>query len=140
MREISMNNEIENFFSSLSSILIAGIASYLISQFANFSVLAKLKKITKGKYLWLRSLITPAFSSLLDNAIFYLLAFYFLSSTLLEPNILIYSYIIDTYLSRLSFIFISPYMIYLAVWITNRNRNKGSISSHFSYQLKVLNS
>lgn len=134
------SQSIDTIFSPMPSILIAGIISYLISQFVDISVFAKLKKVTKGKYLWLRSLIAPALSSLLDNAIFYSLAFYFLSSKPLKLNILIYSYIIGTYLFRLSFIFISSHMMYLAVWIINRRRNKRSISSHFSYQLEVINS
>lgn len=113
------NESMKDIFLPLPNILIAGIVSYLISQYIDIYLFTKLKIKTKGKFLWLRAFFAPALSSLIDNIIFYSLAFYVLSSSPLEIPVLIYTYILGTYIFRLSLIFVSSYVLYVARWIVN---------------------
>lgn len=116
---LAQSDSIKTLFLPLPSILVASIISYLVSQYLDVTIFAALKKKTHNKYLWLRSFVSPAVSSLLDNILFYSIAFYFLSPKPLDLHILIYSYILGTYLFRLALIFISSYVIYLARWVVN---------------------
>lgn len=115
------NESMKDIFLPLPNILIAGIVSYLVSQYIDIYLFTRIKEKTKGKYLWLRAFFAPALSSFIDNVIFYTLAFYLLSSKPLELNVLIFTYILGTYIFRLCLIFISSYVLYLARWIVNSN-------------------
>ena len=51
----SMSPHIEAIFGLFIPILVASLSAYLISQYFDVWWFSKLKKITKGKYLWLRN-------------------------------------------------------------------------------------
>ena len=56
-------------------ILAASFAAYLIGEFANAFVLAKLKVATGGRWLWLRTIGSTVVGQGLDSAVFITLAF-----------------------------------------------------------------
>lgn len=56
-------------------ILAASFAAYLVGEFANAFVLAKLKVATGGRWLWLRTIGSTAVGQALDSAVFISLAF-----------------------------------------------------------------
>ncbi len=56
-------------------ILAASFAAYLVGEFANAYVLARLKIATKGRFLWLRTIGSTLVGQSLDSAIFITLAF-----------------------------------------------------------------
>ncbi|MGH7314023.1 MAG: queuosine precursor transporter [Candidatus Rokuibacteriota bacterium] len=56
-------------------ILAASFAAYLIGEFANAFVLAKLKVATGGRWLWLRTIGSTVVGQALDSAVFITLAF-----------------------------------------------------------------
>lgn len=56
-------------------IVIASLVAYLVGEFMNSFVLAKLKIITKGKQLWLRLIGSTIVGELLDTTIFAFIAF-----------------------------------------------------------------
>ncbi len=66
---------LQQIFGFLPRITFASLAAYLVSQ--NFDVwfYNKLKKITKGKKLWIRNNLSTMLSQLMDNVIFTLIAF-----------------------------------------------------------------
>jgi uncharacterized integral membrane protein (TIGR00697 family) len=111
------NESMKDIFLPLPNILIAGIVSYLISQYIDIYLFTKLKEKTREKFLWVRAFFAPAISSLIDNTIFYSLAFYVLSSAPLKGSVLIYTYILGTYIFRLGLIFVSSYVLYVARWV-----------------------
>ena len=57
-------------------ILLASFVAYLIGEFANAFVLAKLKIATRGRWLWTRTIGSTVIGQALDSAVFVTLAFY----------------------------------------------------------------
>jgi queuosine precursor transporter len=56
-------------------LLLASFAAYLVGEFLNSFVLAKLKIATAGKYLWARTISSTLVGQLADSAIFIAIAF-----------------------------------------------------------------
>ncbi|HOR23235.1 queuosine precursor transporter [Candidatus Saccharibacteria bacterium] len=56
-------------------IVVASLLAFLVGQFVNSVILAKLKIITRGKLLWLRLIGSTVAGELLDTVIFTLVAF-----------------------------------------------------------------
>jgi hypothetical protein len=56
-------------------ILLASFVAYLVGEFANAFVLAKLKIVTEGRWLWLRTIGSTVVGQGLDSAVFVTLAF-----------------------------------------------------------------
>jgi len=54
---------------------VSSFLAYLVGEFANSFVLAKLKIITKGRWLWLRTIGSTLVGQGLDSLIFITLAF-----------------------------------------------------------------
>ena len=59
----------------LPRVVAASLVAYVIGEFVNSYVLAKLKLATKGKHLWTRTIGSTVAGQLVDSAIFYPLAF-----------------------------------------------------------------
>lgn len=56
-------------------ILVASFVAYLVGEFANAFVLARLKIATAGRWLWLRTIASTVVGQGLDSAVFVTLAF-----------------------------------------------------------------
>ena len=56
-------------------LLLASFAAYLVGEFLNAFILAKLKIATTGKLLWLRTIASTLVGQLADSAIFIVIAF-----------------------------------------------------------------
>ena len=56
-------------------LLVASFLAYLVGEFANAFVLAKMKIATKGRWLWLRTIGSTVVGQGLDSAVFITLAF-----------------------------------------------------------------
>jgi uncharacterized integral membrane protein (TIGR00697 family) len=67
---------LEIAFGNTWRIVIASMAAFWAGDFANSYVLAKMKILTKGRYLWTRTIGSTIVGEGLDSAIFYPLAFY----------------------------------------------------------------
>lgn len=57
------------------TLLVASFVAYLIGEFANSFILAKLKIATKGRWLWSRTIGSTIVGQGLDSAVFILIAF-----------------------------------------------------------------
>ena len=56
-------------------ILAASLVAYLVGEFANAYVLARLKVATEGRFLWLRTISSTVVGQSLDSTIFIVIAF-----------------------------------------------------------------
>jgi uncharacterized integral membrane protein (TIGR00697 family) len=56
-------------------LLAASFIAYLVGEFLNSFVLAKLKVVTSGRYLWLRTISSTLIGEFADSAVFITLAF-----------------------------------------------------------------
>lgn len=67
-------------------ILAASFVAYLVGEFLNSFVLAKMKIATRGRHLWMRTIGSTLVGQLVDSGIFILLTFYgTISSSALGP-------------------------------------------------------
>jgi uncharacterized integral membrane protein (TIGR00697 family) len=63
-------------FGSTWRIALASMAAYFCGEFANSYVLAKMKIVTAGRWLWTRTIGSTIVGEAVDSALFYPLAFY----------------------------------------------------------------
>ena len=63
-------------FGSTWRIVLASMCAYFCGEFANSYVLAKMKILTAGKWLWMRTIGSTIVGEAVDSALFYPLAFY----------------------------------------------------------------
>lgn len=57
-------------------LLVASLAAYLVGEFANAAVLSRMKLLTKGRFLWTRTIGSTLIGQGLDSAVFITAAFY----------------------------------------------------------------
>jgi len=74
----------EFVFGNSWRIVLASMAAFWAGEFANSFVLAKMKLLTGGKYLWTRTIGSTIVGQGLDSLIFYPLAFYGLAGWPIE--------------------------------------------------------
>ena len=65
----------ESVFGSTWRIVAASMIAFWAGEFVNSFVLAKMKILTQGKYLWSRTISSTFFGQAVDSAIFYPIAF-----------------------------------------------------------------
>jgi len=63
-------------FGSTWRIVLASMIAYFCGEFVNSFVLAKMKLMTRGRWLWTRTIGSTIFGEAVDSALFYPLAFY----------------------------------------------------------------
>ena len=59
-----------------SRIIIASVTAYFVGEFVNSFILAKMKILTKGKFLWTRTIGSTIFGEAFDTTIFMFIAFW----------------------------------------------------------------
>ena len=65
----------ESVFGQVPRIVLASIVAFWAGEFVNSFVLARMKIMTHGKYLWTRTIGSTVFGQAVDSVIFYPLAF-----------------------------------------------------------------
>lgn len=110
------NEEYKNIFSNSLRIVVASMFAFLISQYHDIWAFHFLKKLTAGKFLWLRNNISTFFSQLIDTTIFMFIAFYMVTP---EFNTLfIIQLIIPYWIFKLILAAIDTPFVYLGVkWL-----------------------
>ncbi len=68
--------ELEVIFGQTPRLAIASLIAYILGEFTNSYILAKMKILTQGKWLWTRVVGSTVLGEAMDTAIFYPLAFY----------------------------------------------------------------
>ena len=67
---------IQRLFTMSLRITAASAVMFFISNWCDVLLFAKIKELTKGKYLWLRNNVATILCNCLENFLFYFLAFY----------------------------------------------------------------
>lgn len=65
----------ESVFGSTWRIVAASVLAFWAGEFVNSFVMAKMKLLTQGRYLWTRTIGSTVFGQAIDSAIFYPVAF-----------------------------------------------------------------
>jgi len=92
-------------------IVAASILGYFVGEFANSLTLAKMKIVTKGKYLWTRTVGSTLIGQFFDTLIFILLAF-----TGILPNSVLVTLLISQYIVK---VVIEVLLTPVTYWVVN---------------------
>lgn len=94
-------------------IVLASLFAYFAGEFSNSFTLAKLKLITNGKYLWVRTIGSTLIGQVVDTALFILIAFLGV-----VPGSLIGTLIVSNYLFKCGVeILFTPVTYWLTGWL-----------------------
>ena len=101
-------------FTPMTSIFVASMIAYLISQYFDIWFFNYLKTISSNKLLWLRNNVSTALSSLIDNTIFSIFAWIILNPNPFPLSDVIMTFILGVYLLRVFIALLDTPFIYLA--------------------------
>ena len=124
MWALNTQNNLLGIFLPFPIFFIASMIAYLISQFFDVWFFEKISKITKKKFLWFRNNISTMLSSLIDNIIFSLLAWIILNPNPLDFNIVLFTFILGTYILRIFIALVDTPFVYIAKYIIPNNKNE----------------
>jgi len=91
-------------------ILVASFVAYLVGEFTNSYILAKLKIVTEGRHLWLRTIGSTLIGQGLDSIIFVVIAF---AGVL--PNEILIATMVTQWLVKSGYEVVATPLTYLAV-------------------------
>ena len=81
----NLQRDFDNILLQMPRISAGSICGYLIGAYSNSAVLSKMKLITQGRFLWMRTIGSTLVGELLDSAVFVAIAF----SGVYESSVLI---------------------------------------------------
>ena len=91
---VEQQQAVNLIFGQTPRIVLASLTAFWLGEFTNSFVLAKLKLITKGKFLWIRTITSTVFGEMIDSLVFYPIAFYGLWSNEQLISVMIGNYFI----------------------------------------------
>jgi uncharacterized integral membrane protein (TIGR00697 family) len=98
-------------FGQTPRIVLASLTAFWLGEFANSFVLAKLKLITDGKFLWVRTIGSTIFGEMIDSLVFYPIAFYGLWSNEQLISVMIGNYFLkvlwETFATPLTYVIVN---------------------------------
>ncbi len=103
-------------------LLAASLLAYALSSFADIFLFQWVSRITKGRWLWLRSNVAMMVSALLDNIIFSVFAWIILNPEPVTLVKLIFTYILGTYFARVLVSFLSTPVMYLSYYFLPKGK------------------
>ena len=113
-------------FTPMTSIFVASMIAYLISQYFDIWFFNYLKTISSNKLLWLRNNVSTAVSSLIDNTIFSIFAWIILNPNPFPISDVIMTFILGVYLLRVFIALLDTPFIYLAKYFIPKEKNSFS--------------
>lgn len=114
---LSHHDHMSALFRPAPAIFAAGMTAYLISQFHDIWLFHLVKRLTDGRWLWLRNNLSTAISALIDNIIFSILAWIVFAADPLSWNTVIFSFILGTYWLRLIVATMDTPIVYLSRFV-----------------------
>ena len=109
-------------------IVAASLVAYWAGEFANSITLSALKRVTKGRWLWTRTISSTVVGQGLDTAIFISLAF----AGSVPPGVLL-RLMVAQYLFKISYEIILTPLTYLAVRLIKRREGIDTFDDGVSY-------
>ena len=110
-------------FTPMTSIFVASMIAYLISQYFDIWFFSYLKTVSSNKLLWLRNNVSTAVSSLIDNTIFSIFAWIILNPNPFPLSDVIMIFILGVYLLRIFIAILDTPFIYLAKYFIPEEKN-----------------
>ncbi len=110
-------------FTPMTSIFVASMIAYLISQYFDIWFFSYLKTVSSNKLLWFRNNVSTAVSSLIDNTIFSIFAWIILNPNPFPLSDVIMTFILGVYLLRVFIALLDTPFIYLAKYFIPKEKN-----------------
>lgn len=98
---VNLHRELKIIFSPCFVIFVSSLISYVVSQLIDIFAFSTLKKLMKSKYVSLRSFLSMAFSSFIDNFVFSALAWMIFAKNPVSIEVLWKTYISAAFVIRL---------------------------------------
>lgn len=108
-----LQTEYEKILGIAPRIFLASLIAYWVGEFTNSFILAKMKIITSGKWLWTRTIGSTIFGQLVDTVIFITIAFYGILPNDLIVHLIIANYIVKTLIE----VFFTPVTYKIVNWL-----------------------
>jgi len=109
----------ESVFGGTPRIVIGSLIAYFAGEFANSFTLAKMKILTKGKHLWMRTIGSTIVGEGVDSLIFYPIAFYGI-----WPNELVLSVMLSNYCIKVGWEVVNTPITYQVVGFLKRREHE----------------
>lgn len=113
--------------------LIASFAAYLIGEFSNSMILSKLKVMTGGRKLWLRTIGSTIVGEALDSLVFILIAY-----AGLIPTDQIFRMILFQYILKVLFEVVFTPLTYLVVGLLKKREGIDTFDNEVKYRLMII--
>jgi len=126
----------ESVFGNMPRSVFASILAYFCGEFANSYTLAKMKIITKGKYLWTRTIGSTVVGEGVDTLIFYPLA---LGGLLNFPWHLIFSVMLGNYIMKVLWEALATPVTYKVVAYLKKNESEDYYDYKTNFSPFVIN-
>ncbi len=111
---VAAHDHIKALFAPSFSIFVSSLIAYVVSQHVDIWIYGWIMKLTKGRFLWLRTNGASVISMFIDNCVFSYLAWIFFAPEPLAFSTVLHTYIFGVYIIRvLITVFNTPFM-YLA--------------------------
>lgn len=110
---------IEVLFTPSLRLLLSSLIAFVITQLATIFIFDFFKRLTKKNILWLRSVVSVAFSSVADTLIFSILAWKILAPNPASIRVLFFTYILWSFLTYILAIILSTPIIYISYYFKN---------------------
>ena len=111
-------------------VAIASFAGYLFGEFSNSIILSRLKVVTKGKKLWIRTIVSTLIGEGLDSVIFIMISFW---GTM--ENSVVLRMILFQYLFKVSYEIIFTPLTYLVIKKVKKAENIDVFDENIKYNL-----
>lgn len=121
-------------FASTPRLLLASFCAYLVGEFVNAYVLARLKVATNGRYLWTRTISSTVIGQGLDTVIFVLIAF----GGTMSGDIL-WDMIVTGWLLKSAYEILATPLTYFVVNTLKRVENVDTFDRHTDFRPVALN-
>jgi uncharacterized integral membrane protein (TIGR00697 family) len=119
---LSIQDNLLGVFLPFPTFFAASMIAYLSSQYFDVWFYEKISKFTRKKFLWLRNNLSTITSALLDNTIFSLFAWIIFNPNPLDLNIVLFTFILGTYILRIIIAIFDTPFIYLAKYFLPKNK------------------
>lgn len=83
------NSAFQTVLGSTPIIVLASIAAFFAGEFANSAALSIIKKLTKGRFLWIRTIGSTIIGQIFDTLTFMLIAFSFLPAEIFWQMVIV---------------------------------------------------
>lgn len=94
--EWSYQGAFDSILLQMPRLAIASLMGYFLGEYSNSVILSKMKVLTKGRHLWMRTIGSTLIGELLDSVVFVLIAFAGLFDVATLINVMFSNYVFKT--------------------------------------------